>query len=409
MAISSRIAQHGKRAALALADFRECLQALRRDRQHVAFLGFVAPDLPRRHATVLGGHRAQLEARAAAGGVDEFGHRIGQPARTHVVDRENRIVVAQLPAAVDHFLRPALDFRVAALHRIEIQVFRIRAGAHRGRRPAAHADQHSRPAELNQQCLVVEDYLRAMRGRDIANAAGEHDRLVVTASRSANQLLECPEVTREARPAEFVVECGGADRPVQHDLQRGHDPAGTPVVLLLPWPRHAGNTQVGNRVAHQACFRLRSPSGRAFVHLAARARRSARERRDRGGMIVGFAFDDQICFLRSCPVDKILVRIEALRHRTFKNRCIVGVGQHGALRVGRMAVPDHREQRLVLLLAVDDPVRIEDLVAAVLGIGLREHAQLRVARIAAERAVRGAQVVDFIVAQRKAKARVRLG
>ena len=69
------------------------------------------------------------------------------------------------------------------------------------------------------------------------------------------------------------------------------------------------------------------------------------------------------------------------------DRGVVRVGEHGALRAGRVRVADHLEQRLVLLLAVDDPVGVEDLVAAVLAVGLREHHQLDVGRVAAERAV----------------------
>jgi hypothetical protein len=73
-------------------------------RQHVAFLRLVAPDLHRRHAGIVVGHGAQLEARAAAAVVDQFRQCIGQAAGTDVVDRDDGIVRAHGPAAVDDLL-----------------------------------------------------------------------------------------------------------------------------------------------------------------------------------------------------------------------------------------------------------------------------------------------------------------
>src|SRR5690348_9986202 len=64
---------------------------------------------------------------------------------------------------------------------------------------------------------------------------------------------------------------------------------------------------------------------------------------------------------------------------------------------------DHGEQRLCLALAVDDPVAVEDLVAAVLRIGLREHGQLCVARIAPHRPVGLLEVLDLVLAEGEAE------
>ena len=50
-----------------------------RDRQHVALLALVAPDLLRRQAALLERHLAQVEARAAAGAVGELGERVRRP------------------------------------------------------------------------------------------------------------------------------------------------------------------------------------------------------------------------------------------------------------------------------------------------------------------------------------------
>jgi hypothetical protein len=119
-------AKHGEGTAFALAQGTELVQPLRRNGQYVAFLRFVAPDLARAHARLFAGNRAQVEGCAATGIVREFRHGVGNAAGADVMDGKYRIVLALLPAAVDDFLGTALDLRIAALHRGEIEVGGIR-------------------------------------------------------------------------------------------------------------------------------------------------------------------------------------------------------------------------------------------------------------------------------------------
>ncbi len=72
-------------------------QAVRRDRQHIALLRFVAPDFLRRHAAFFQRHLAQVEDRAALGVVGDLREGVRQAAGADVVDREDRIVAR--PAA----------------------------------------------------------------------------------------------------------------------------------------------------------------------------------------------------------------------------------------------------------------------------------------------------------------------
>jgi hypothetical protein len=67
-------------------------------------------------------HRGRRRAPVRAG--------VRQAAGADVMHGEDRVVLAHLPAAVDHFLRAPLDFRVAALHRREVEVGGIGAGRH---------------------------------------------------------------------------------------------------------------------------------------------------------------------------------------------------------------------------------------------------------------------------------------
>jgi hypothetical protein len=114
-------ADHGERAALALAEGLELRQRLGRDRQHVALLALVAPDFLGRQAGLFQRHGAQVEARAAAGVVGQLGEGVGEPpAPTSWMARMG--LPRPAPAVVDDLLRAALDLGVAALHRVEVQL-----------------------------------------------------------------------------------------------------------------------------------------------------------------------------------------------------------------------------------------------------------------------------------------------
>ena len=94
------------------------------------------------------------------------------------------------------------------------------------------------------------------------------------------------------------------------------------------------------------------------------------------------------------------------RRMAFDHRGIVAVRAERVLRGLLVGVLDHPEQRTVLFLAVDGPAGVEDLVAAVLGIGLREHHQLDVRRRATQRGEAFAQVVDLVLRHGQAEALV---
>jgi hypothetical protein len=72
--------------------------------------------------------------------------------------------------------------------------------------------------------------------------------------------------------------------------------------------------------------------------------------------------------------------------RAFDHRRIVTVSAQHPGRIGRVRGADHLEQAGGLFLAVDHPARVEDLVAAMFGIRLREHHQFGIGGIALFRA-----------------------
>ncbi len=64
-----------------------------------------------------------------------------------------------------------------------------------------------------------------------------------------------------------------------------------------------------------------------------------------------------------------------------------------------MGIADHRKQGLLARHAVDHKLRIEDLVATVFGVRLREHHEFHIAWIAPEPDEGVEQVVDLTLAE----------
>ena len=72
------------------------------------------------------------------------------------------------------------------------------------------------------------------------------------------------------------------------------------------------------------------------------------------------------------------------------------IGAENILRGMFIGIANHAKQGNILRLAIDHPVRIKNLVAAMLGIGLGKHHQLRITGIAFGRAEIIQQIIDFI-------------
>ena len=87
--------------------------------------------------------------------------------------------------------------------------------------------------------------------------------------------------------------------------------------------------------------------------------------------------------------------------RAFHHRGIVLVRRQRALRIFLMRIANHAEQRVILRVTVDHPTGVEDLVAAVLRVGLREHHQFDIGRIARQCREGIHQIIDLILGQRE--------
>ena len=131
IAIVGERANYRNRATLSFAKHPEFIDAILADDQYVALLRFVAPDAHRRHARLGIVDLAQLNLGAVAAVINGLGYCVRQTTGTDVMDQQDRIVLAHLPAAIDNLLRAALHLRIATLYRSEIQLGAGRAACER--------------------------------------------------------------------------------------------------------------------------------------------------------------------------------------------------------------------------------------------------------------------------------------
>ena len=118
-------------------------------------------------------------------------------------------------------------------------------------------------------------------------------------------------------------------------------------------------------------------------------------------MIVRFHFHQNMRVVFHVAIAAAFDGIKPPHAHALNDRGIVGVSNHGSLRMARVRIADHREERLRLRLAVDYPIGVEYLVAAMLGVRLREHHQLDVGRIAPDTREVARQVFDLVVRERQ--------
>ncbi|VVN54632.1 hypothetical protein PS685_01619 [Pseudomonas fluorescens] len=406
--LGSGFTDDGKRATLAFADRLEALEIFDAHRQNITFLGFVAPDFVRGHARLVVWNVAQFETATTVAVVHQLRECVGQTASTHIVDKADRVLVTQLPAAVDHFLATTLHFRVFALYRSEVQVSRACAGGHRGCCTATQADQHGRTAQHDELGAHGDFGFLHVFGADVAHAAGQHDRLVVTthffATGGGDGLLECTEVTGQGRTTEFIVECSTAQRAFDHDVQRGNN-ALRLAVRHFPRLYKARDLQVGHGETGQTSLWLGTTTGCTFVtDLTTGACRCTRERGNGGRVVVGlYLHQDVHWLLHRTVLAGFRIREETPGNTADDNRRVVFISRQNAFAVHHVGVLDHAKQALVLALAVDVPAGVEDLVAAMLGVGLGKHHQFDVVRVATQTVEGIDQIIDFVFGQGKAQ------
>ena len=126
------------------------------------------------------------------------------------MDRNDWVVSALLPTAINDLLATPFDLWIASLHRVEVQGSRI--GAHRHTRggAAAHSNTKTGPAQLYQQGAGLNPFFLGTTFVNTSQATGNHDRLVVTPSRGTNRLFKRSKIAKQVWTTELIIKCGCA-------------------------------------------------------------------------------------------------------------------------------------------------------------------------------------------------------
>ena len=111
------------------------------------------------------------------------------------------------------------------------------AGRHARGRTTAEANEHGRAAEDNNVGLGRDRFLVHVRRADVAQATGEHDRLVVAAHLARYHFFEGAKVAAQIGATEFIVERRTAERTLNHDFKRAGD---TARLAMIRFPRLHG-------------------------------------------------------------------------------------------------------------------------------------------------------------------------
>ena len=397
--------------AFTLTQFVKQRQLIGGNSQHVAFLGFVTPDFQRTHPRFVAKNIAQFEFTATPAVTHQFRHSVRKTTCTNVMDKQDWVCIAQLPAAVDHFLATTFHFGVVALYRSEIEVGIRLTGSHRRRCSAAKTDVHCRTTEDDELSTNVDFAFLHMIGADVADPARQHDRLVITTQLFAIVAVHfffiSTEVTVQCRTAKFVVKRRAAQRAFGHNVQCGNN---TFRFTKIFFPRlfKAWNTQVGNGESNQAGFRLRAASGCAFItDFTTGTGRRTRPRRNCRRMVVGFHFHQDVSrFLMIIVAPRFMVGKIAAYFGTFHHGGVIFICRENVIWCGFEGVFNHLEQRFWLLFTVDNPVGVKNLVTAVLRVRLGEHIKLDVVRVTTKLCESVLQIVNLIFCQCQAKTQV---
>ena len=181
-------------------------------------------------------------------------------------------------------------------------------------------------------------------------------------------------------------------------------------MIFFPRLNRAGKAEIGNGESGHSRLGLGAAAGGALVaNLAAGARRRAGVGRDRGRVVVRLDLAEEVDVLVVRGVFAgVRVGVEAAAARAGQHRGVVLVGGEDAVGMQRVGILDHLEQRAVARRAVDGPGGVENFVATVFGVGLREHHQLDVVRIAAEGREGLDEIIDLVSGESEAERAVGL-
>ena len=164
-----------------------------------------------------------------------------------------------------------------------------------------------------------------------------------------------------------------------------------------------------NRETRQSRFGFRTETGGTLVpDLSTGTGRRTRKRGDRSGMVMRLNLHQDVnIFVRVVEL-AIVAGHQTASPPSFNDCGVIGIGGNHTIGTRLRRALNHAEQLLGEGLAINDPVGIEYLVPAMLGVRLRKHHEFDICRISIQSPIIIQQVIHFVVRQCETKIDIRL-
>mmetsp|Transcript_27831 Transcript_27831/g.40935 ORF Transcript_27831/g.40935 Transcript_27831/m.40935 type:complete len:350 (+) Transcript_27831:2294-3343(+) len=214
--------------ALTLRNLLDHMHVLGSDERTVVLLVLGAPDLENRHRVVAENDVAQVNL--AANRLHDFLKHVAVAAATLVMERHNRVAVAQLTARADDAIHFLLHLCVSTLHCIEVELTDLARGTATGR-SSTHADAVSRASHLDNLHSNLRGALPSVASIHLTEPAREKnglDPLTPLATGSARSIRTSE--TADERLAVFVTVVRCAIGTLNEDVEGSGHGAGVGLV-----------------------------------------------------------------------------------------------------------------------------------------------------------------------------------
>ena len=398
--VAGRLAHYVEGGALAVGYLTDAVNIFFVDDDTHALLTLVTYDFLGREGGVA--HRELVHVDDTTRLLHKFREGVEVTAGTVVVDGDDGVLVG-FRHGTYHVRYTFLHFGVGPLYGIQLDGIGILSRLDRRNGAATHTDAVVVATHHHDLLAGNGGTFQGVAHVGETHTAGQHDYLVEGELLAVLGMLEGEQRAADEGLSEFVTEVRGTVRCLnQNLLGRLVEPGAGSHGPLFPFAalfgagigRHVyGST--GNRQAGTA-------TAQTVANLTTRTGSGTVEGLDRGGEVVrlGLERDDGLYVFDFKKVGLLRIhRGKLLDHRAGIESHIVLVGRYQAVGVVLRCLLDELEERALFLLSVDDKHAVEDFVAAVLRVYLRETEHLAVGELAADFTAQLVEVVDFVGAQ----------
>ena len=390
LAVAGDLAQNADGTVLAIGQALEQPLVGLFDEQAVVLLVLGAPDLQHGQGVIADVHLADVVR--GSGGLHDLLQDVAVSAGTLIVDADDGIIVAEVAARPHEAVDAVPHLGIAALDGVKVQggVLGRLAGRLAGGGTAAETDAVGRSADLDDQHAFGGFALGGVPSIELPNAGREHDGLdPLEALAVGEALTEAAGEAMDDRFAELVAVVAGTIRSLHLNLEGSGEIVGIHKRFVLPRQFVSGDVEVADAVRTHTSDGIGSASGGGDVaQPAAGTGLGPGERRDAAGEVVRLGREEG---MERLPSDghgtgfskgsgEEGIALITLNHRRIVMKRNDGIVGH----ILGQSFLDHLEQRLGLLLAIDDHFPAEEPVAAVFRVGLAHVEALHVGGVAAE-------------------------